>query len=132
MRPAYVKAARAAAALPNSRRRHKRWEFERDLSFSYHRGGETYYGSGRTMDLSEDGVRFDNDHEVPEHTLVELRISWPVPLQERCPLELVIRGRMIRSDRRGAVVHIETCEFHTCGKYSFETSLERHSCSVIG
>jgi hypothetical protein len=129
---AYVKAAQAAASLPNCRRRHKRWEFLRELSFSYQRGGETYYGSGRTKDLSEDGVRFENDHDVPEDTEIELRVSWPVRLQDRCPLELVIRGPVIRVDRRGTVIHIESCEFHTCGSYSFEAAQDQHSCSVIG
>jgi hypothetical protein len=130
--PAYVKAAQAAATLPNGRRRHKRWEFQRELSFSYQRGGATYYGSGRTRDLSEDGVRFENDHGVPQGTRIELHISWPVRLQDRCPLELIIRGAMIRSDRRGTVLHIESCEFHTCGNCSFHAALEQHSCSVTG
>jgi hypothetical protein len=130
--PAYLKAEKAAASLPNCRRRQKRWEFQQELSFSYRCGGETYYGSGRTKDLSGDGVRFENDHDVPEDTEIELRISWPVRLQDRCPLELVIRGTRIRSDRRGTVVHIDSCEFHTCGSHSFEATLERHSCLATG
>jgi hypothetical protein len=129
---AYVKAAKAAATLPNCRRRHKRWEFNRDLSFSFQAHGEIYFGSGRTKDLSEDGVRFENDHDVPENIDIELRISWPVRLQDRCPLDLVVRGRLIRCDGRGTVVHIDTCEFHTCGACSFEGRLEQHACSIVG
>lgn len=129
---AHVKAAEAAASLPNSRRRHRRWEFRQELSFSYDHGGETHFGSGRTKDLSEHGVRFENDHAVPAGTDIELRIAWPIRLQDRCPLDLIIHGSLVRSDRRGAVIHIRTCEFHTCGACSFQSALDQHSCSALG
>jgi hypothetical protein len=42
-----------------------------------------------------------------------------VLLQNVCPLELVIRGPLVRSDGRGTVVHVDYCEFQTCGDRSF-------------
>jgi hypothetical protein len=130
--PAYLRAVKAAAQLPGGRRRHQRWEFQRELRFSYRCGEQAFFGSGRTKDLSEDGVRFENDHEVPDGLELEVRISWPVLLQNVCQLDLVIRGPVIRSDRNGSVVQIEYCEFQTHGDRSFEASVEIPACSVLG
>jgi hypothetical protein len=130
--PAYLRAVNAAAQIPGGRRRHQRWEFQRELRFSYRQGDQMFYGSGRTRDLSEDGVRFENDHQVPDGFVLEVRISWPVMLQNVCALELVIRGPVVRTDRNGSVVHIDYCEFLTHGNRSFETSLDVPACSVLG
>jgi hypothetical protein len=116
---------------PSGRRSQKRWAFRRELRFSYRSGDAMFLGSGRTQDLSEDGVRFENDQQVPANSEIELRISWPILLQDVCPLELVVRGRLIRSDREGSVLHVSCREFQTCGARSFEQPVESVSCSVF-
>ena len=46
-------------------------------------------GAGRTRDLSDQAVCFENDISAPEGTEMELRIAWPQRLQRRrCDLEL--------------------------------------------
>jgi hypothetical protein len=107
----------------------------RELRFSYRKGSSIFLGSGRTKDLSNDGIRFETDHEVPRNSEIELRISWPVRLQDVCPLELVVRGPLLRSDSHGSVLKVTTCEFQTCGTQSFESnesiSHGRLTCSVV-
>jgi hypothetical protein len=130
--PEYIRSVKAAMLKrPSGRRSQKRWAFRRELRFSYRSGDAIFLGSGRTQDLSEDGVRFENDHQVPVNSEIELRISWPILLQDVCPLELVVRGRLIRSDRDGSVLHVSFREFHTCGERSFEQPVDSLSCSVF-
>ena len=129
--PAYLRAVKAAAQLPFGRRGARRWEFGSELRFSYRHGSTVFFGSGRTKDMSEEGVRFENDHQLPVNSDIELRISWPVLLQNVCPLELVVRGPMIRSDRSGSVMHVKYFEFHTCGERSFEQPTGEPACSVF-
>ena len=130
--PAYVRAMSAVSQLTGGRRVSQRWEFTRELNFSYQNGHEICLGSGRAKDLSESGIRFENDHYVPEGREIELHISWPIMLQNTCPLVLVIRGPLVRLDRHGAVVHIEYCEFQTCGSRSFDQIVENCNWSVVG
>jgi hypothetical protein len=116
-----------------SRRLRTRYILGRELRFSYRKGSSMFLGSGRTKDLSNDGIRFETDHEVPRNSEIELRISWPVRLQDVCPLELVVRGPVLRTDNHGSVLKVQTCEFQTCGTQSFESaeSHGRMTCSVV-
>ena len=122
------------AKLPvnSGRRRLKRYELQKELRFSFRQGNSVYYGSGRTKDLGNDRIRFEADQVVPRHSEIELRISWPVRLQDVCPLELVVRGNILRSDRHGCVVSVNNCEFQTCGDRSFDQGpAEEKACSVF-
>lgn len=84
-------------------------------------------GSGRTRNLGGETICFETDQQILRKGEVELRISWPFRLQDVCPLELVVRGSVIRTDATVAVVRIRTYEFQTLGERSF-SPLE--SCGV--
>jgi len=115
-----------------SRRLRTRYVLGRELRFTYRKGSSLFLGSGRTKDLSNDGIRFETDHEVPRNSEIELRISWPVRLQNVCALELVVRGPVLRSDRNGSVLQVKSCEFQTCGDRSFDaSSYAKLGCSVL-
>ena len=96
-----------------------RYAFEMPLRFLCQYGGARYTGSGRTADLGRKEVRFVSDNPLPDSAEVELRIEWPFLLQDVCPLELRVRGRVLRSDDQGTVVRMSEYEFHTCGSRSF-------------
>lgn len=100
----------------------RRYELAMDLRFSYRQKGTTFCGSGRTRDLSDQAVCFENDISAPEGTEMELRIAWPQRLQSVCDLELVVRGALIRNDSGRAVLRIGSYEFRTCGERSFDQS----------
>jgi hypothetical protein len=120
------------ARINSGRRRRTRYELQKELRFSYRQGNSVFFGSGRTKDLGDDGIRFEADHALPRNSEIELRISWPVRLQEVCALELVVRGPIVRSDRHGCVVRIKSCEFQTCGDRSFDQySEDETACSVF-
>jgi hypothetical protein len=128
-----VTATASNVKAPSGRRpRNRRYEFRGELRFSYRRRDSLFYGSGRTKDLGDGGVLFEADQQLPPSGELELRILWPVSLQEICALELVVRGPILRSDRHGSVLRVDSCEFQTCGDRSFDqTSVGEGFCSVL-
>ena len=111
----------------------ERFPISMELRFSYRRGKFVHLGTGRTKDLNDGAVRFESDQDLPSGTDLELRIAWPVKLQSVCPLELVIRGPLVRTDRAGSVLEMKTIEFQTCGERSFDqTAAMGNICSVLG
>jgi hypothetical protein len=77
------------------------------------------------MDLGRKGIRFASDDPLPRDVEVELRVEWPFLLQQVCPLELRIWGRVLRSDSEGTVVRTSKYEFRTVGARSFDQAITR-------
>jgi hypothetical protein len=77
------------------------------------------------MDLSRKGIRFSSDDPPPRAAEVELLIEWPFLLQNVCPLELRVWGRVLRSDDQGTVVRMSKYEFRTVGARSFDQAMAR-------
>lgn len=114
-------------------RKKRRYQLSMELRYSYRRGGSTWIGTGRTTDLSDEAVRFENDAKLPRGAEVELRISWPFRLQSVCPLELIVRGPVVRTDDDGTVLKMNSYEFRTCGERSFDQTASRGTaCNVLG
>jgi len=125
--PALSQRFRAASG----RRVRTRYELHRELRFSYRRGSSLFLGSGRTQDLSDDGIRFESDHQIPQGSEIELRISWPLRLKNGSELVLVARGTILRSDPYGSVLKVNSCEFQTRGDRSFSPDADAPTCSVF-
>ncbi len=74
-------------------------------------------GSGRTIDMSSGGVLFQCDRELVPGKRIEMAISWPAQLDNRCSLKLIARGKVVRSSGNRAAVAIQQYEFRTMGKH---------------
>ena len=119
--------------IHGDRRTNRRYRLETSLRFSYEHRGITHFYSGLTQDLSRGGIRFLADCRPPDGASVEVRIPWPILLQNVCPLELLIWGTIARTDESGTVVKIRCYEFRTCGERSFEQASARaESCNIVG
>ena len=80
-------------------------------------------GVGRTMNISSGGVWFSTENMLTSGMPVELSMSWPVLLNDSCPMKLMIYGCVIRSNEKGAAVAIERYEFRTQGSRTFQGSV---------
>jgi hypothetical protein len=105
--------------IHGDRRNDRRYAFELPLRFVGQGAAVRHRGSGRTVDLGRKGIRFVTDNPL-QATDVELRIEWPFLLQDICPLELWVWGRVLRNDGEGTVVRLSRYEFRTCGVRSFD------------
>jgi len=106
-------------ALPENqpdRRSAKRLEIERDVQYrllNRHDGDPE--GSGQTLNMSSSGVLFTTDQTLLPGRRLELAISWPAHLDNKCALKLVARGRVVRFEGRAAALEIMQHEFRTKG-----------------
>jgi hypothetical protein len=117
--------------IQGDRREDRRYDLELDLQFSYQQDGGTCWGVGRTVELSRGGIRFSTETPPPNGIGVELRIHWPFLLQDVIPLQLVMRGTILRSDFRGTVLKVAHYAFRTCGQHSFDqAATPERTCSI--
>jgi hypothetical protein len=93
----------------HERRRRRRFEIQMDLRCKLPDTGKILKGT--TYDISNLGVRFRAHHSLPVGQSVELSLTWPVRLDERCPLQLVVHGCVIRDDGRGIAIVANSHEF---------------------
>src|SRR5450631_3159696 len=77
-------------------------------------------GTGRTMNISSGGVWFSTENMLTSGMPVELSMSWPVLLNDSCPMKVMIYGCVVRSNEKGAAVSIERYEFRTSGSRAFQ------------
>lgn len=111
--------------ISGDRRVDKRYAHEMPLRYAYEQDGAECVGSGYTRDLGRKGICFISEDPLPLNAELQLRIDWPFLLQNVCPLELRVSGRVLRSDDRGTVVRMSKYEFHTCGARSFDQASAR-------
>ena len=99
------------------RRHSDRFPIEREVRYRVlnKRGGEET-GDGRTVNISSSGVLFTTDQMLLPGRRLELSISWPVQLDNKCPLKLVARGRVIRFEPGRTAIEIQQYEFRTQSK----------------
>ena len=98
----------------SERRRSSRFPIERELRYkTLNQRAEILSGNGKTLNISSSGVLFTSDHELPVGTRLEVSISWPAQLNERCLLNLVARGRVARYAKGQLALQIQQYEFRT-------------------
>jgi hypothetical protein len=74
-------------------------------------------GVGQTLNISSNGVLFQSsDASLVAGKRIELSISWPAQLDNRCHLKLVARGRISRVAGHEVAVSIQQYEFRTAGR----------------
>lgn len=98
----------------SERRRSSRFPIEREVRYkTLNQRTETLAGNGKTLNISSSGVLFTADHDLPVGTRLEVSISWPAQLNERCLLNLVARGRVSRHNKGQLALQIQQYEFRT-------------------
>ena len=96
------------------RRRKFRFPLEADVRYTVMQSrGQLVSGSGKTLDMSSKGILFTTSAPLQPKRLVQIALDWPAKLDETCPLQLMIVGRVIRSDNNIAAASIEKYEFRT-------------------
>ncbi|MBC7928063.1 MAG: PilZ domain-containing protein [Bryobacteraceae bacterium] len=101
------------------RRSSDRFPIEREVRYRVlgkRVGGEAEEGTGLTVNISSNGVLFTTNQELIPGRRLELSISWPAELDNRCQLKLVAKGRVARLEEGRAAVEISQYEFRTAGR----------------
>src|SRR6201996_8417012 len=96
------------------RRKSSRFPIERELRYkTLNQRSEILAGNGKTLNISSSGMLFTSDHDLPVGTRLEVSISWPAQLNEKCLLNLVARGRITRHAKGQLALQIQQYEFRT-------------------
>jgi hypothetical protein len=69
--------------------------------------------SGKTVNMSSSGILFTTEHLLLPGRRVEVAVSWPAQLDNKCALKLVARGRIVRFQEGMAALEILHHEFRT-------------------
>src|SRR6266478_526543 len=96
------------------RRHSDRFPIEREVRYRVlsKRNGEES-GDGKTINISSSGILFTSEHILLPGRRMELSISWPAQLNNKCALKLVARGRVVRFEHGRAAIEIQQYEFRT-------------------
>src|SRR5258708_14664918 len=77
------------------RRLKHRFAIQREIRYKMTADGAVVAsGSGETLNVGSGGVSFATESSLMVGAFVELSISWPVLLDEICPMRLIVFGRI--------------------------------------
>jgi len=74
-------------------------------------------GSGQTVNLSNCGILFACEEELPVGSEVEIAVAWPALLNHAVALNLWVSGEVARSSGRLHAVRIMNYEFCVRGQF---------------
>src|SRR5947209_2678186 len=99
---------------PADRRHADRFPIEREVKYRVlSKRSSEESGDGTTINISSSGVLFTAGHMLLPGRRMELSISWPAQLNDKCALRLVARGRVVRYEDGRAAFMIQQYEFRT-------------------
>jgi hypothetical protein len=120
------------ADQPNDRRSKFRFPMRRELRYKLLKdGAPTEAGSGETVDIGSGGIGFAIGRDLPVGSFIEMSVSWPVLLDQSCPMRLNVFGRVVRNDTGKCACTIDKYEFRTqarvvqAGPVRHDTMLQR-------
>ena len=106
------------------RRIKRRFKFEQEVRYKMLYGQQiAETGTGKTTNMSSSGLWFSTPNMLATGMPVELSMTWPVLLNDRCPMKLMVYGCVVRSDAMGAAVAIERYEFRIQGTRATQPTL---------
>jgi hypothetical protein len=124
--PNAARAARLLERLSSEQRSRQRYPIELDVEYKL-LGKSGHRGSGRTRNISSNGVLFVVAEPLAVGRSVELMMNWPCLLEGACHLKLVMKGRIVRGDGKGVAIASRKHEFRTAGPVT--AAKRRHSTS---
>src|SRR5260370_31650866 len=113
---------RTAGLQPKEKRRGARYPLELTLRFRcLYRRKDVASGTGRTVDMSSNGLLFATDQYLEPGLDVELAIHWPAQRHDQSTVQLVVLGRVVRMGDSVAAIRTIKFEFRTQGAAEYGT-----------
>ena len=115
----------------SDRRGKSRFKIRRELRYKLFQEGKVVEaGTGFTVDIGSGGVAFRCDRGFTAGEHVELSISWPVLLEQSCPMQLSVLGRVLRSEGPRSVCSVDKYEFRTQARLIRHAAPARHDTAL--
>ena len=98
----------------SDRRKKFRFPIHRELRYKIlDEGVLVGAGTGQSINMGSGGVAISIDRELKPGAFIELSISWPVLLNDSCPMRFIAFGRVLRSAGKRSACTIDKYEFRT-------------------
>jgi hypothetical protein len=100
----------------NAADRRSRQRFPLHLALRYRRAKSRVvsdWTTSQSLNISSTGLFFMTPELLPQGEAVEAFLVWPVSLDNRVPLKLILKGSIARTDGDRAAMRFETYEFKT-------------------
>jgi hydroxyethylthiazole kinase-like sugar kinase family protein len=107
----------ALGADKAERRLAVRFPIEQEVRYKVIRGNTAEVGSGRSLNISSNGILFTTERTLAPQERVEVAVNWPAQLAHKLPLKLVTTGRVVRSGDRWDAIEIYRYDFRTQGAH---------------
>jgi hypothetical protein len=104
-------------ARPETHDRRTSQRFPLRLAVKYRATGSRFSSTwvvGESVNISSDGLLIAGPEAVKAGQPVEALIAWPVLLDKRIPLKLVINGSIVRSSGDHTAIRFTKYQFRTC------------------
>jgi hypothetical protein len=102
------------ALIPEEHRLHRRYPIRLHVHYKLlDREVVTQTGTGRTVNISAQGILFEGDHPLPDRGDIVLELAWPALLDGVRRLKLVVYGGIVRSEGTAIAVRFKVYDFHT-------------------
>ena len=90
-------------------------------------------GQGETINVSSNGLLFLANRQLPVGRPITLSVRWPVSLEGKIGLKLVVKGRTVWTQDNQVAVHFRNSEFRTAKAKASFSGADRPSlnCSQI-
>ena len=111
----------APSEISDDRRTRRRYPLDLAVQFKVMKNYlVTHTGAGRTLNLSSKGIAFQSTEMLKPGAYVEVSVSWPVLLNQSCPMKLVVSGRVVRSNGDSIAICMDRYEFRTQGSRALQ------------
>jgi hypothetical protein len=98
----------------SDRRSKYRFKIQREIRYKMlHDGAMIASGTGHSIDVGSGGLAFAAELPLKPGAFVEVSMSWPVLLDQTCPMRLIAFGRVLRNSGKKNVCSIDKYEFRT-------------------
>jgi len=90
--------------------------FPLELAITYRRvesGSGANWTISESLNISSTGLLFRTAEGFQPGQTVEASIHWPLCLDNRVPLKLIIKGHIVRTERDNTAMRFENYEFKT-------------------
>jgi len=88
--------------------------FPIEMELKYRVGAKaTTWAPGRTINISSSGMLVRADSVAVKGSSVDLSLDWPRLLDNRIPLRLMVKGRVVRAGNGEVAVTFQRFEFRT-------------------
>ena len=105
--------------VKSDRRTSDRFPIEREVRYRIlSKRSDDEPGAGKTVNISSSGVLFTTEQMLLPGRRLEVSVSWPAQLNEKCSLKLVARGKIVRCEDGKAAIEIQQYEFRTASASS--------------